>query len=160
MSVQNICQVVPAGVVCFFSSYDYLEIFYKYLMKTKDILNKIENKKIIFKEPRGGGGHALDKLLLEYNLVIKSNKCKGALLLSVIGGKLSEGINFSDDLGRCIIVVGLPYPNKNNPELIEKMAYLNKNINQGENKQANFGQQYYENLCMKAVNQCIGLYLH
>lgn len=60
-------------------------------------------------------------------------------------------MNFCDDLGRCVIIVGLPYPNKFNSELQEKINYLNRNVS------PTAGNEYYENLCMKAVNQSIGV---
>ncbi len=40
-----------------------------------------------------------------------------------MGGKLSEGINFSDDLARKLIVFGLPYPNIKGAEIVEQMKY-------------------------------------
>jgi len=58
-------------------------------------------------------------------------------------------------LFRGVIVVGLPYPNRYSPELIEKMNYLDQNGPKTEDG-ITCGELYYENLCMKAVNQSIG----
>lgn len=109
-------------------------------------LATVSGKKL-FREPRSS--NQVDKMLADYTAAAKSYE-RGAILLSVIGGKLSEGLNFSDDLGRCVIVVGLPFPNINNPEMAEKMRFLDRSLGNGS------GAEYYENICMKAVNQCIG----
>lgn len=162
MVLQNVCNVVPAGIVCFFTSYDYMDQFYKYLCDS-NALAKIQTKKKVFKEARTGG--QTERMLADYAITIKNCRKSmvdgptGALMMSVIGGKLSEGLNFSDDLGRCVCVVGLPFPNRTNPELAEKMKYLDE-MAAKQSKIKSTGSyssaQYYENLCMKAVNQCIG----
>lgn len=107
-------------------------------------------KKEVFVEPRSSS--AVEKVLKDYSECAKRKtlSINGAIIFSVIGGRLSEGMNFSDDLGRCILVVGLPFPNKSNPDLIEKMNYLNKQSG------SSASSDYYENICIKAVNQSIG----
>ncbi|XP_017086789.1 ATP-dependent DNA helicase DDX11 [Drosophila eugracilis] len=145
MILQNLCQVIPGGMVCFLPSYEYLDKVYKHLEQS-ETLKSISRRKVVFKESSGSA----EQLLEKYALAIKESGSGGALLLSVVGGKLSEGLNFTDDLGRAVLVVGLPYPNRNSPELQQKMKHLDEKLGPGS------GNEFYENLCIKAVNQCIG----
>ncbi|KAH9398647.1 DEAD H (Asp-Glu-Ala-Asp His) box helicase 11 [Tyrophagus putrescentiae] len=145
-AVLKYCQAIPKGVVVFFPSYDYEDLVLKQWQQS-GILKRIESCKRVFKEPRKATLTAA--VLNGYTRVNKASQSNGAVLFSVIGGKMSEGINFSDDLGRGVIVLGLPYANKNSVELQEKMAFL-------ERSSAGLANEYYENLCMRAVNQSIG----
>eukprot|EP00826_Nyctotherus_ovalis_P004726 TRINITY_DN11043_c0_g2_i1.p3 TRINITY_DN11043_c0_g2~~TRINITY_DN11043_c0_g2_i1.p3 ORF type:complete len:203 (+),score=52.07 TRINITY_DN11043_c0_g2_i1:1901-2509(+) len=121
----------------------------KYLKENKYCARM--EKRNIFEEQPGSN----DDLLENYKKAIKVKK-EGALLFSVVGGKLSEGINFSDELGRGVVIVGLPYANKTSTELKEKMAYIDK-LHSANPVQYNLTANiYYESLCIKRVNQSIG----
>jgi chromosome transmission fidelity protein 1 len=149
--ILNVVNVIPDGIVIFFPSYLYLNEVYEFWDKN-NYLKQIENKKKIFKEPKNS--KLVEKTLNNYSEEIKNGRNKGAVLLCVVGGKMSEGINFSDKLGRGVIVIGLPFANKESYELKEKMKYLD---NQSKIiKNSTTGNEYYENLCMRAVNQSIG----
>ena len=88
-------------------------------------------------------------------------KKRGALLFAVVGAKLSEGLNFTDDLARAVVIVGLPFANLGSPELRERMSYVNRLQQQQQNLpkvggMKDAGTELYENMCMNAVNQSIG----
>ncbi|EAW21988.1 DNA helicase [Aspergillus fischeri NRRL 181] len=166
-TVAMLCQAIPDGVVAFFPSYDYLSrilaIWRKPLVgeKGQTILSLIERKKSILYEGRDMGAKTED-LLQEYTRTIDSGQ--GALLLSVVGGKLSEGINFSDKLGRGVLIIGLPFPNIRSAVWQAKIQYVEQktyNSSSGSEKDRlsiakAAGKDFYENACMRAVNQCIG----
>uniref|UniRef100_A0A2K5D6F1 DEAD/H-box helicase 11 n=1 Tax=Aotus nancymaae TaxID=37293 RepID=A0A2K5D6F1_AOTNA len=126
----NLCGVVPGGVVCFFPSYEYLRQVHTHWEKG-GLLDRLAARKKIFQEPKSA--HQVEQVLLAYSRCIQGcgqerGRVTGALLLSVVGGKMSEGINFSDNLGRCVVMVGMPFPNIRSPELQEKMAYLDQTL--------------------------------
>ncbi|XP_012634894.2 ATP-dependent DNA helicase DDX11 [Microcebus murinus] len=153
----NLCKVVPGGMVCFFPSYEYQRRVHAHWEKS-GLLGRLATRKKIFQEPKSA--NQVEQVLTEYSKCIErcdqaKGRVTGALLFSVVGGKMSEGINFSDNLGRCVVMVGMPYPNVRSPELQEKMAYLDQTLPRRPGK-APPGRALVENLCMKAVNQSIG----
>uniref|UniRef100_A0A0D9ZVU2 Helicase ATP-binding domain-containing protein n=2 Tax=Oryza TaxID=4527 RepID=A0A0D9ZVU2_9ORYZ len=180
----NVVTTVPEGVVMFFASYEYERCVYD-AWAASGMISKISKKKHVFREPKNSVD--VEMTLNKYKEAIQScskssqdTGVTGALLLAVVGGKISEGINFSDGMGRCVVMVGLPYPSPSDVELTETIKYI-ENISKpvlvgGDNSssskyddecklQPGFdilrkcnkgGREYYENLCMKAVNQSIG----
>lgn len=152
----NLVNVVPAGMVVFFSSYNVLNTVRR-LWMTDGTLEKIGVRKKVFYEPIETVD--VEKVLGDYGKWIQqsqgSGKHNGALLMAVVGAKLSEGLNFTNDLARAVVMVGLPYPNASSLELKERLKYVsNQSKQRGEKEDG--GNELYENLCMNAVNQSIG----
>ncbi|KAK9822081.1 hypothetical protein WJX74_005614 [Apatococcus lobatus] len=169
--LMNICQAVPQGVVAFAPSFAYIAQLHQH-WQASGLWDRLSAKKVTFVEPRTAA--AVATCLQEYSAAALATAAppasgwagqSGALLLCVVGGRLSEGINFGDGLGRAVVMLGLPFPNPMDIELKEHMRYLDglsatpatsSEAQVSARSQQTAGQQYYEELCMKAVNQCIG----
>ncbi len=145
----SLSRTIPAGIVVFFPSYAYKEQTVRFLRASKHMADLERVKGRVFEETQT----STDSLLAEYAAAIKGSR-KGAVLFSVVGGKLSEGINFADDLGRGVVLVGMPYANRTSVELQEKMQYIDRKHREGGYRLT--GNDYYESLCLKRVNQSIG----
>jgi chromosome transmission fidelity protein 1 len=159
----RICQTVPGGVVVFLPSYSYEAQLVRRWKSSDDIWQGLSSIKKVHREPKSSQN--VDSALQAY--ARDASTGTGAILFSIVGGKMSEGINFADDMARCVCCVGLPYPDITDPELVEKMATLdaaaassqavtNKNDNNDARRAMITGQAYYQNLCMRAVNQSVG----
>ena len=158
-TIVELSRVIPDGVVVFFPSYAYLEkVTTRWEMTGKNgksIKALLACNKKLFRESKESFGG--DEILRDYAQTIDAGT--GALLLSVVGGKLSEGINFSDKLGRGVVIVGLPYPNIQSAQWKAKLDYIEhamrvKGGSEADGKAAS--REFYENACMRAVNQSVG----
>lgn len=134
----KLCLVVPHGVVVFLPSYAFLTRLQEMMSET--YIPQINTRKEVFFDNRD------ENILKNFS---EAAETRGAILFAVIRGSLSEGINFSDRLGRCIVIVGMPYLNLHDPEVIVKKMYYDRT-------KWYSGQKYYENSCDVAINQSIG----
>ena len=113
----NTSTMTPEGVVCFLPSYAYEHIVLE-RWAVSGVLAQITKRKKVFREPRNSG--EVEAVLQAYTASSRT----GAIIFCVVGAKMSEGLNFSDGLARCVVVVGLPYPDKSDIELQQKMSFL------------------------------------
>ena len=103
----QVASTVPDGVLVFFPSYRTMETTREQWLKSK-MLAKIDAKKPVFMEPKNSAEY--QSIMNQYYQTIFEEDSKGAILMGVCRGRISEGLDFSDKAARCVIVVGIPYP--------------------------------------------------
>ena len=158
----QLCRIIPKGVLVFFSSYSVMNSYIKFWSKSSldgnnrngaTIQKSQEDCKAICTESQNKKQFqsAMKKFGENYS-------SKGAIFFGVCGGKLSEGIDFSDDMARAVQLVGIPYPNYMDVRVTAKRAYLDRFIRNSNSRSGlkYNGQQWYQIKAIRATNQAIG----
>ncbi|XP_011637697.1 Fanconi anemia group J protein-like isoform X2 [Pogonomyrmex barbatus] len=152
--ILKVCDAVPYGVLCFFSSYKAMNTLHE-RWKNNGMWNKLSELKSIFVEPKDNKN--LLAVMNQYRSVIEESSSKsfreacGAILFAVFRGKIAEGIDFSDNEARCVLAVGIPFSYKNN-DIDLKMKYNDSNTSKGLLS----GSEWYVVNAFRALNQAIG----
>jgi DNA excision repair protein ERCC-2 len=126
-----------------------LAVFFQSYMMLSDISKLMSHnlEKRIIIEDREMSKQDKDKI---HNILVKSRKEKGAILLGVMGGSLSEGIDYHENVLESVIVVGLPLA----PPSLEVEALQNYyTLKFDEEKGLYYG---YINSAMNKVTQALG----
>ena len=92
--VAKICNGIDRNILVFFPSYNILERFLE---------KKFEIERSIYVERKN---EKQEKLMKD----IEKFRKNGGVFLSVIGGRVSEGIDFPSEQAEIVIIVGIPYP--------------------------------------------------
>lgn len=151
--ILSVCTVVPHGVLCFFSSYKMLEKLCERWDNT-GLWAELSEKKGIFSEPHGKNKSDFQEVLQSFYTFTSSKDSRtGALLLAVCRGKISEGIDFSDDNARAVITVGIPFPNFKDQQVELKRKY---NDEHSKSRGLLSGSDWYEIQAFRALNQALG----
>lgn len=133
--IELTCCAVPGGVICFFTSYDHSLAFQRYITS-----NIFDVGKIIHFEKQGESS----RILKTYKENASSGQ--GAILFAVIGGSFDQGLDFKD-CGNCVIIVGMPYLNPQDPYNIAIGSFY---------KRFQPPHQYPKEKCQIKVLQCLG----
>ena len=136
---------------------------------------RLLSKKAIVLEPRSQAD--LNDAIAEFKKFIGMPKSNGCILMGVCRGKISEGIDFSDDMCRAVIVTGLPFAPFYDPKVKLKRDFLDaarlserakpSGVGGFGDKEASnnhvsasattlSGTEWYNQAAHRAVNQAIG----
>jgi DNA excision repair protein ERCC-2 len=140
----DVSAVVPDGIVCFFTSYSYMEEIVS-TWNDMGLLNTVLTNKLLFVETPDPGETAL--ALENYKKACDSGR--GAVLFSVARGKVSEGIDFDHQYGRAVILFGIPYLNTQSKILKARLEFLRDHYQIREGEFLTFD-------AMRVASQCVG----
>ena len=149
-TVVTVAKASPGGTLVFLSSYASLDKMHS-RWQASGILIDLDNTEIeIFIEPKTA--KELETVLEEYyDRIDNGNR---GILLAVLRGKVSEGINFTDAYARAVLIVGIPYPNTKDTLVQLKREY--QDYVSRSNSVCIDGKTWYTQQAFRAINQAVG----
>eukprot|EP00041_Stephanoeca_diplocostata_P028303 m.798483 g.798483 ORF g.798483 m.798483 type:complete len:1269 (+) comp23350_c0_seq2:179-3985(+) len=173
--ILHICTTVPHGVLVFAPSYLVLDKLVRRWKTTGLWLSLCQAKGAVVLEPRGSNKNEFEaRIKCYYDAVAgvaprrrrgrggrtvqksaQKGSCvrQGALFLAVARGKVSEGLDFSDDNARAVISLGIPFPNAKDRQVNLKRDYNNQFC---KRRGMLSGDLWYESQAFRALNQGLG----
>lgn len=156
----DICRAVPYGVLCFFPSYGMMNKLSQRWQNT-GLWDRLERLKHIAVEPQRADSSTFDYTMSEYfshasgySDGYDDDDRGGALLLAVCRGKVSEGLDFTDNSARAVVTVGIPFPNVKDMQVDLKRKYNDQQLRSG--RPVMNGNSWYETQAFRALNQALG----
>lgn len=137
-------KITPDGMVVFFPSYLYMESIIS-MWQNMGILDEVWKYKLILVETPDAQETSL---ALETYRTACSNG-RGAVLLSVARGKVSEGIDFDHQYGRTVLMIGIPFQYTESRILKARLEFLRDHYQIRENDFLSFD-------AMRHAAQCLG----
>lgn len=137
-------KITPDGMVVFFPSYLYMESIIT-MWQTMGILDEVWKYKLLLVETPDAQETAL--ALETYRKACSNGR--GAILLSVARGKVSEGIDFDHHYGRTVLMIGIPFQYTESRILKARLEFLRENYQIRENDFLSFD-------AMRHAAQCLG----
>lgn len=136
--------IIPDGIACFFPSYEFMESIVSSWVEQK-IMAVVQRNKLVFIETRDSG--EISAALKNYFTACDNGR--GAVLLAIARGKVSEGVDFVHHHGRAVIMFGIPYVYTQSRILKARLEYLRDQFQIRENDFLTFD-------AMRHAAQCVG----
>lgn len=157
-SIERVCQTVPHGVLCFFPSYSLQDKLIQ-RWRITGLLARLSALKELVREPRQGGDGEFEGAMSTYYAAVQRSKAAtrgggkgGGLFFAVCRGKVSEGLDFADENARAVVVIGIPYPNARDQQVVLKKAYNSERSNA---MGLLSGSEWYRQQAFRALNQAV-----
>lgn len=139
-------KLTPDGIVVFFPSYLYMESVIS-MWQSMGILDSVWKSKLILVETPDSQETSL---ALETYRTACSNG-RGAVLLCVARGKVSEGIDFDHHYGRTVLCIGVPFQYTESRILKARLEFLRETYRIRENDFLSFDAMRHSAQCLGRV---------
>ncbi|EEQ46817.1 DNA repair helicase RAD3 [Candida albicans WO-1] len=121
-------KITPDGMVVFFPSYLYMESIIS-MWQSMGVLDEVWKHKLILVETPDAQETSL--ALETYRKACSNGR--GAVLLSVARGKVSEGIDFDHHYGRTVLMIGIPFQYTESRILKARLEFMRDHFQIKEN---------------------------